>query len=136
MIETAGAGCGAGAGAGVAAATCTVAERVVAPALLLQVSVKVPVAGSELSVWVPEAAFAPVHEPDAEQDVAFVLDQESVLEPRFGTLVGFAENVTPGTEVAGGGVGAGCEGAGCEEGEPRSLKKNTLSSVAFTNISP
>lgn len=54
------------------------------------------------SVCEPEVAFAPLHAPLAEQEVALVLDHDSVDELPVVTDVGDAERETVGAEVGGG----------------------------------
>ena len=50
----------------------------------------------ELIVWLPEVAFAPNHAPEAEQLVALLDDQVSVVEPPLVTDDGFAVRLSVG----------------------------------------
>ena len=50
-----------------------------------------------LKVWLPEVARDPVQPPEAVQEVAFVVDQVSVVLPPVAMEVGFAVNVSVGT---------------------------------------
>jgi hypothetical protein len=54
---------------------------------------------SGVTDWVPESVFAPVHPPEAVQDVAFIEDHCRVDELPAAILVGLAESVTPGRLV-------------------------------------
>jgi hypothetical protein len=62
----------------------------------VQVIVYVALAFNAPVLSVPDVAFAPLHAPDAEHDVARVLDQLNVLVPPELTELGLAESVTVG----------------------------------------
>lgn len=48
------------------------------------------------NTWLPDTALAPLQLPEAAHEVAFVLDQVSVLEPSYAILAGLALRVTVG----------------------------------------
>ena len=75
----------------------------------------------------PPAAFVPVHPPDAVQEVAFVLDQDSVELPPAVIVAGLTE-----TETVAAGVGVGV-GVGVEEGGAGST---TVIDVAWHAVVP
>lgn len=86
------------------AVTVTVTERVVLPLLPVQARVNVLVAVSWLMVWLPLGiAFAPDHAPEAEQLVALLDDQVSVVEEPLDTDDGEAPMDTVGAPGPGGG---------------------------------
>ena len=77
--------------------TVTVADRLVAPPVPVQVNVNVELALSGPLACVPEVALLPDHAPLAVHAVALLLDHESVEEPPEATLVGEALKITVGT---------------------------------------
>ncbi|MCC7198693.1 MAG: hypothetical protein IT483_04205 [Gammaproteobacteria bacterium] len=87
-------------GTGVAAATVTVTLcEAVAPAELLQVSVKVVLAVSAGEDSVPEVARDPVQPPEAVHEAALVDDHVRAVEAPEDTVVGLAERETVGAGV-------------------------------------
>lgn len=88
-------------GAGVAAVTETDVDACVVPPLPVQLRLNVVFVLSAPVLELPEVDFVPLQPPDAEQDVAFVDDQRSVLLLPLVTDVGEADS-----ETVGAGVGA------------------------------
>ena len=79
--------------------TVTLAERWTLPPAPVHVSVKVRLLVIPAIVQPFEASGRePLHDPDAVQLVAFVLDQRSCVLPPLATLVGFALNVSVGAD--------------------------------------
>lgn len=81
---------------GVPAVTVTVAVWVTVPPLPAHASVKLELVVSAPVLWVPEVPLAPLHAPDAEQLVAFVVLHVRFDEVPDGTFVGDAVRVSVG----------------------------------------
>ena len=76
--------------------TSTVTDCVALPPAPEQVSVYVGSVVRLLKLWLPDVALVPLQPPLAEQLVAFVLDQLTVVLPLYAGAIGLAEIVTVG----------------------------------------
>ncbi len=84
-----------GSGAGL---TVIVTDWTAEPPLPVQVSVKEPVAVRFVRCSLPEVDLVPLQPPEAVQELAFVLDQVSVVDPPLITVVGEAVSETDGAD--------------------------------------
>jgi hypothetical protein len=91
-------------GAGVVLAIATEVVAWAVPPAPVQLRLNVAAAFNAPVVSFPETAFAPLQVPDAEHEVALVLDQVNMLVPPALTVTGLADNVTvgPGAPLLGG----------------------------------